>query len=91
MAQRHENSFVAFIRERSRQTRDEMLAQPLGPERNEDFERMTQTSIEAQKAIEAADTLPFEQYREKYVSPARLGLKVRRNDSHARRTAMQRA
>jgi glutamate--cysteine ligase len=91
MADKHENSFVAFIREHSRDTRDALLAQPLAPERNEEFERMTQTSIEAQKAIESADTLPFEQYREKYVSPARLGLKGRRNDSHARRTAMQRA
>ena len=36
---------------------------------------MTQTSIEAQKQIEASDTMPFEIYREQYVSPARLGFK----------------
>ena len=38
---------------------------------------MTQDSIDAQKAIEAADTMPFEIYREQYVSPARLGIRSR--------------
>ena len=35
---------------------------------------MTEESIQEQKRIEAADTMPFEIYREQYVSPARLGL-----------------
>lgn len=36
---------------------------------------MTQSSIDAQKEIEANDSMPFEIYREQYVSPARLGFK----------------
>jgi glutamate--cysteine ligase len=35
---------------------------------------MTAESIQEQKRIEAADTMPFEIYREQYVSPARLGM-----------------
>jgi glutamate--cysteine ligase len=38
---------------------------------------MTEESIEAQKGIEANDTMPFEIYREQYVSPARLGFRTR--------------
>ncbi|MNU10868.1 hypothetical protein D3C72_2582850 [compost metagenome] len=41
------------------------------------FEQMTQDSIEAQKKIEESDTLPFEVYRQQYVSPERLGLHKR--------------
>ena len=46
--------------------------QPLPPDRQAAFARMAQASVDAQKAIEAADSLPFEQYLEQYVSPARL-------------------
>jgi glutamate--cysteine ligase len=34
---------------------------------------MAQTSVREQAAIEAADTLPFEEFRKLYVSPSRLG------------------
>ena len=51
---------------------------------------MTEVSLAEQKRIEAADTLPFEQYREQYVSPARLGLRSARGESHARRVLARR-
>jgi glutamate--cysteine ligase len=35
---------------------------------------MAEHSLEAQKRIEAADTMPFEIYRQQYLSPQRLGL-----------------
>ncbi|KQM69736.1 glutamate--cysteine ligase [Xylophilus sp. Leaf220] len=72
MAQDHGNSFVDFIRSRSLATRDALLATPLPADRQAAFALMAQQSVDAQKAIEAADTLPFEQYREQYVSPTRL-------------------
>ena len=90
MAQQHDNAFVAFVHERSRATRDALLAEPLAPGRLVEFERMTIASLEEQKRIEATDTLPFELYREQYVSPERLGLKSRRSEGHARRAAPQR-
>jgi glutamate--cysteine ligase len=71
----HDDSFVGFVRARSEQARETLLNMPFSDEQREQFERMTQTSIDAQKRIEASDTMPFEIYREQYVSPARLGFK----------------
>jgi glutamate--cysteine ligase len=71
----HDDSFVGFVRDRSEATRQALLALPFGEAQRTFFERMTQTSIEAQKRIEASDSMPFEIYREQYVSPARLGFK----------------
>jgi glutamate--cysteine ligase len=34
---------------------------------------MALQSLEDQQAIEAADTMPFEIYRQEYTSPSRLG------------------
>ena len=77
MARDHGNSFTGFVRAQSEQTRQTLLGQPLEPHQLAHFEQMTQDSIEAQKAIEAADTMPFEVYRAQYVSPARLGIRSR--------------
>jgi glutamate--cysteine ligase len=71
----HDDSFVGFLRARSEQTREALLALPFTAEQRAEFERMTQNSIEAQEQIEASDTMPFEVYREQYVSPSRLGFK----------------
>ncbi|RYF82391.1 MAG: glutamate--cysteine ligase [Comamonadaceae bacterium] len=81
MAQQHHNSFIDFTRERSQAARAELLALPWSDERQQDWERRSRESVAAQKAIEAADTLPFEQYRELYVSPGRLGLRPLRGEA----------
>lgn len=80
MAAAHDNSFTAFTRARSEAVRDALLALPWSAERQQAFEAATATSVEEQRRIEAADTMPFEQYREQYVSPARLGLRPLRGD-----------
>ncbi|MDQ0569180.1 glutamate--cysteine ligase [Variovorax paradoxus] len=72
--ERHGNSFIGFVRAQSEQTRAKLLALPFSDEDQAAFERMTEESIQEQKRIEAADTMPFEIYREQYVSPARLGI-----------------
>jgi glutamate--cysteine ligase len=74
IGERHGNSFTGFVRAQSEQTRAALLALPFSAEQQAEFERMTEESIQEQKRIEAADTMPFEIYREQYVSPARLGL-----------------
>jgi glutamate--cysteine ligase len=74
VAGQHDNSFVGFVRAQSEQTRAVLTGLPFPAEQQARFERMTQASIEEQKRIEAADTMPFEIYREQYVSPARLGI-----------------
>lgn len=74
MAAGHDNSFVVFSRERSRQTRQALLDLPWRPEQQARFEAMARQSLEDQRKIEAADTMPFEIFRQEYVSPKRLGL-----------------
>jgi glutamate--cysteine ligase len=76
MASAHDNSFTAFTRERSQQTRQALLDLPWQPAQQARFEAMARQSLEDQKKIEAADTMPFEIFRQEYVSPRRLGLLV---------------
>ncbi|MGJ7611714.1 MULTISPECIES: glutamate--cysteine ligase [unclassified Variovorax] len=70
----HGNSFIGFVRAQSEQTRSTLLDLPFPAALQAGFEQMTAGSIQEQKRIEAADTMPFEIYREQYVSPARLGM-----------------
>ena len=74
MAADHDHSFTDFARARSEAARQALLTQPFATEAQARFVQASAESIEAQKAIEAADTMPFEIYRQQYVSPARLGL-----------------
>ena len=74
MAAEHENSFVRFVRQQSLQTREALLELPFSDAQQAEFEAQSAQSVQDQRAIEAADTLPFEQYREQYVSPRRLGI-----------------
>jgi glutamate--cysteine ligase len=77
MAEGFGNSFVGFGRAQSAATREALLALPFSAERQARFEALTQQSIQAQQEIEAADTLPFEAYREHYVSPECLRVPCR--------------
>jgi glutamate--cysteine ligase len=45
---------------------------PWSAEQQALFEREAQESLDRQRAIEAADTVPFETFRQDYVSPKRL-------------------
>ena len=72
MADEHENSFVRFVRTRSVQTRDALLAMPLTPEQADRQRRMVEDSVCAQREIETSDTTPFEEFRKQYVSAGRL-------------------
>ncbi|MCW5653478.1 glutamate--cysteine ligase [Hydrogenophaga sp.] len=73
MHQYHGDSFVAFARAQSQATHQHLLAQPWSAKQQARYEAMAARSIEDQRAIEAADTMPFEIYRQEYVSAARLG------------------
>jgi glutamate--cysteine ligase len=70
--QSHGNSFTAFVAAQSRQTHQHLLALPWTAAEQAPFEAMTAQSVAGQKAIEAADTMPFEVYRQQYLSPDRL-------------------
>lgn len=68
----HENSFVQFVRAQSQVTRQTLLAEPIDAGVQQRFATLAQESLAAQKRIEVADTMPFETFRQHYVSPDRL-------------------
>lgn len=74
MVKDFDGSYIGFVREQSEQTKNALLDRPLPTEVEARLRRLAQQSIEEQMAIEAADTLPFEVYREQYLSAGRLGL-----------------
>lgn len=71
--QDHSDSFVGFVRAQSLQTHQHLLGLPWSAKQQARYEAMAAKSQEDQRAIEAADTMPFEIYRQEYVSPTRLG------------------
>ncbi|MGV3493441.1 MAG: glutamate--cysteine ligase [Ramlibacter sp.] len=74
LAREHGNSFSAFTLAQSEQAKAKLLKLPYAGALQARMEAVARQSLEDQKAVEAADTLPFEQYRQQYVSPERLGL-----------------
>ena len=69
-----DDSFVRFVRQRSQLHREALLALDWQAPQQARYEAMVAQSLAAQQAIEAADTMPFEIYRQDYVSEARLGV-----------------
>ena len=74
MEQNHDNSFIAFTRAQSQQTKSKLLAFPFPAAMQAKFGQLSADSVKEQKAIEAADAIPFETYRQQYISADRLGL-----------------
>lgn len=73
ITQQHGHSFEAFARECSVQAQNTLLALPWTPAQQARYLALADESIAAQKAIEAADTLPFEVWREQYMAVSELG------------------
>ncbi|MES1980634.1 MAG: glutamate--cysteine ligase [Pseudomonadota bacterium] len=69
-----DNSFINFVRAQSEKARNTLLELPFLAEWQTHFNRLTLASLLEQEKIEKADTMPFEVYREQYVSPDRLGI-----------------
>ena len=74
MEQDFGNSFLRFTRAQSEQTRAKLLGLPFSAAQQARFAAMSTQSLRDQRAIEAADTIPFETYRQQYTAPERLGL-----------------
>jgi glutamate--cysteine ligase len=68
-----ESSYTRFVRAQSQATRERLLALPYPPTMQARFEAMARESVEQQCRIEAADTMPFEIYRQQYLAAERLG------------------
>ena len=74
MAKDFESSYLRFTRAQSTQTRNLLLALPWSDAQQQRFEAMARESVLEQQRIEAADTMPFEVYRQEYLAPRRLGI-----------------
>lgn len=74
LAREHENSFAAFTLAQSEQAKAKLLKLPYAGALQQRMEELARQSDEDQEAVEAADNMPFEQYRQQYISPERLGL-----------------
>jgi glutamate--cysteine ligase len=74
MARQHDQGFSAFACQQSRLARDTLLQAPWSDAQQARYEDMARTSLAAQKAIEAADSLPFEAWRAQYMAVEGLGV-----------------
>ncbi len=70
---RDDQSFVGFVRARAEHTHQTLLNLPWSETQQAAFEALSRQSLIDQKAIEDTDSMPFEMYRQEYVSPHRLG------------------
>ncbi|MBU4424398.1 MAG: glutamate--cysteine ligase, partial [Gammaproteobacteria bacterium] len=73
MAREHGNSFTSFTTRQSALARDALLDLPWSDTQQARFAALADESVAAQKAIEAADTLPFEEWRQHYMAAQGLG------------------
>ncbi|MCA0240709.1 MAG: glutamate--cysteine ligase [Proteobacteria bacterium] len=73
MARDFGHSHLRFVRAQSAAARQALLALPFAPALQARFEAEARESVAEQARIEAADTVPFEEYRQEYLAPHRLG------------------
>jgi glutamate--cysteine ligase len=74
MSRDFENSYLAFTQAQSIQAQRKLLSLAFTPAMQEHFAALSAASTDVQKRIEAGDNLPFETYRQQYLSVDRLGL-----------------
>lgn len=67
-------SYTRFIRNQGEAMRERFLALPLADATAQRYAALARESIEAQCRIEAADELPFEDFRKRYLAPENLGV-----------------
>ena len=71
-----DDSYVRFVLRQSRKHLDTIGALGLPADEESRFAQMAAASIGEQRQIEASDSLPFEIFRQRYLSPERLGLQA---------------
>jgi glutamate--cysteine ligase len=65
-------SFGRFGLAQAQRLKASAAATPLKPVQTEAMQAQARQSLQDQAAVEAADSLPFDQYLSQYLSPARL-------------------
>jgi glutamate--cysteine ligase len=72
MAERYRDSYTDFVLARSLEHKRALQREPLPAEAEARFEKVASESIAKQREIEAADKVPFETFRQRYLSPESL-------------------
>ncbi len=72
VTEQYEGSFVAFAKAQSLLTKRAALDAPMPAALQQHFEDLARASWDAQRKIEAADSMPFDVYLQEYLSPKRL-------------------
>jgi glutamate--cysteine ligase len=72
MQEHHDSSYIRFTVAQSLRHAGDIKHLPLPIEVEKRFAELAKESLEEQRQIEAADTMPFEIYRQQYLAPARL-------------------
>ena len=68
LTQLHGNDYIAFATARSHTAREMLLSSPWSQAQEERYCAMARDSLARQRAIEAADTLTFEEWRVRYMA-----------------------
>jgi glutamate--cysteine ligase len=68
LQQTHNRSYLAFAQTGSAEYRRHFLTLPFPPETQARYRRLAEESLAEQRRIESEDTLPFEAFRQKYLS-----------------------
>ena len=68
----HDGRYTRFVRAQSEATKAALLALPYSDDLQACMVAAASASIDAQARVEAADTLPFETWRQRYLAPATL-------------------
>jgi len=74
MARDHDNSYIRFVLAQSLKHQRTVQRLALEPGVQQRFARLAAESLARQREIEAADTIPFETWRQQYLSRERLEL-----------------
>jgi len=70
--EQHGGSYARFVLAYSRRHREALKSEPLPAEVATHLAQLTEASLEQRRTLEAADTVPFETYRQRYLSPDSL-------------------
>ena len=70
----HDNSFTRFVLAQSEQTKAKLLKLPFPDAVQKRLDAAAKQSVAEQQAVEAADAIPFEAFRQQYISADRLEL-----------------
>jgi glutamate--cysteine ligase len=73
MLDKHDGSYLRFVIAQSEKARQVIRGTGVPPQVRAHFDKLAAASVAEQKQIEEADVLPFEEYREQYLSSERLG------------------